>query len=598
VTAIVRTFLLDWEQHHYAAAASMTTGAPASVEKSLGSVYRQLGAEDLLLGMGPISVSGSNARALFDASFDLGRGGLSWQYRGGFRLRRTAAGWRVVWSPSVIVPGLAAGDRLAVLTRMPDRAVLLDAQGHSLIPPSPVIELGVYPDQVTNPGRTARLLAKVTGLEQSDAVEMTGQIEAWLPKRFLELVQLTPASYRKLGPALSKVPDLSYMRVVKPLFDSTVPVITGKVATETAKSLVLGGEPYRPGTTIGLTGLQQAFQARLAGWPTTDIVMQNSVGKQIKVLHSWPGDSGVDVRTTIDGHVQAAAQNALAGVGLSAAIIAVRAGGGQILAVARHTEHGMPTVSPLDGRYQPGLSFTIVSAAALLGARSVTAKSPVICYQKSTVGHLLFANSPAESNFGAEPTFGDAFAHACSTAFAVLSLDLTAHELLKVAQKFGITGSAWKLPLPAFDGNISSPGGDAGRLASDTVGAGSVQVSPLTMALVAGAVDSGSWRAPLLVTTPPTQRPTRPRLSGSVARQLRELMRSTVTSGAAKAASLVTASLSGQVGTAPLAGHRRLHAIWFVGFRGSVAFAVVVFARNTSFAPAVQIAGQFAAGLP
>jgi cell division protein FtsI/penicillin-binding protein 2 len=275
----------------------------------------------------------------------------------------------------------------------------------------------------------------------------------------------------------------------------------------------------------------------------------------------------------------------------------VRAGGGQILAVARHTEHGMPVVSPLDGRYQPGLSFTIVSAAALLGARSVTAKSPVTCYQRWKVGAQLFANIPAEPNLGTEPTFGDVFAHACSTAFAVLSLDLTARELIKVAQKFGIGGSAWKLPLPAFDGKMSSPGSDVGQLASDTVGAGSVQVSPLTMALAAGAVDSGSWRAPLLVTTP-TQRPTRPPISGSVARQLRHLMRATVTSGAARAASLVTASLSGQVGTARLAGHRSLHAIWFVGFRGSVAFAVLVFARNTSFAPAVRIAGQFAAGLP
>src|SRR5262249_3846560 len=124
------------------------------------------------------------------------------------------------------------------------------------------------------------------------------------------------------------------------------------------------------------------------------------------------------------------------------------------------------------------------------------------------------------------------------------------------------------------------------------------RVSPLDMALVAGAVESGTWRAPLLVTKPPVQRPTRPRLSSAVARQLRDLMRSTVKSGAAQAADVPGGEVFGQVGAAPLPGQRGLWAIWFVGFRGKVAFAAVVFARSASFSPAVQIAGQFAGGLP
>jgi hypothetical protein len=38
--------------------------------------------------------------------------------------------------------------------------------------------------------------------------------------------------------------------------------------------------------------------------------------------------------------------------------------------------------------------------------------------------------------------------------------------------------------------------------------------------------------------------------------------------------------------------------IWFVGFRGDVAFAVVAFSRSSAFDPAVQIARQFAERLP
>ncbi len=597
VTASVKNFLLDWEDHSYAAAAAMTTGEPAVVASRLRSVSRQLGAQDLLLGMGPISVRGDRAKAQFYASFDLGRGGLSWRYRGSFNLRRTASGWQVVWSASDIVPGLAAGDRLAVLTIMPRRAVLLDAENHSLITPSPVIELGVRPAWVTNPLRTAQRLAKATGLAPSDADEMSGQIEAWPPKKFLELVQLSPASYHELRRGLSRVPHLRHKEVIKRLFDSSVPVITGGVATETAKTLIEDGEPYRPGTTVGLSGLQQAFQEKLAGKPTTEIIVQNSAGKQVRVLHRWPGTRGIDVHTTINSGVQLAASNALRGVGLSAAIIAVRAGGGQILAVARHTKHGAPTVSPLDGQYEPGQSFTIVSTAALLAAKAVNAETHLRCYRHNLVGQP-FDNVPAEPNLGAQPTFREVFAHACSTEFVGLSLVLTSRQLIGAAQLLGIGDPAWKLPLPAFPGRISSPGSNTGELAADMIGAGSVVVSPLDMALVAGAVESGSWRAPHLVDGPSTPGPAGPKLSLGVATQLRDLMRSTVKSGAARAANVSGGEVFGQVGTSPLAGHKGLRAIWFVGFRGNVAFVVVVFARSAAFAPAVQIAGRFASGLP
>src|SRR5262249_10889638 len=152
------------------------------------------------------------------------------------------------------------------------------------------------------------------------------------------------------------------------------------------KTLVDDGQPYRPGTTLGLTGLQQAYQAKLAGKPTTEVVVQNAAGKQVRVLHRWPGSSGSDVHTTISGPVQHAASNALSGVGLPAAIVAVRAGGGQILAAARHTERGLPAVSPLNGRYQPGQAYTIVSTAALLTAKIVRPKSQVKCYRRDSVG--------------------------------------------------------------------------------------------------------------------------------------------------------------------------------------------------------------------
>ncbi len=598
VTASVKLFLLNWEEQHYPAAATMTTGDPHDVARSMRAVYHQVGAEDLNLAMGPIMVNGDRARAAFYASFDLGRGGLSWQYTGHFQLRRTGSGWQVVWAPSVIVPGLGPGDRLAVQTTMPERGVLLDAQGHSLIERSPAVELGVYPGKVKNPLRTAALLAKITGLAhlaQSVADEMAGQIEAWPPRKFLELIQLTPARYRQLRHALKKVPGLKHVQKIKRLFKSEVPVVTGLVATETARTLVEDGEPYRPGTTVGLSGLEEAFQTKLAGRPTTSIIVQNKAGKRIRVLHRWLGAPSSNVRTTIDGGVQAAAHNALANLGISGTIVAVKAGTGHILAVDRHNARGMPLLNPLDGQYQPGQTFTIVSTAALLG--SLNADTRVQCTKTNRVGGQAFSNIPPEPDLGPGPKLSTLFAHACSTAFAGLSYRLSPRILTGEAAKLGI-GVPWKLPIPAFTGKIANPGSNARELALDTVGNGTVRVSPLDMALTAGAVDSGSWRAPMLVSGPASQQPSKSGLSRRVAAELRSFMRATVTSGAARAADLPGVHLYGQVGTAPVPGHSHLRAIWFVGFRGDVAFSAVVLSKSTAFTPVVQLAKQFAAGLP
>ncbi|HEX9552014.1 MAG TPA: hypothetical protein VF983_02320, partial [Streptosporangiaceae bacterium] len=65
VAASVKDFLLAWESGNYSAAAALTTGRPDSVIQSLRSSYSQLGAQGLVLGMGPITVQGSTAKAYF-----------------------------------------------------------------------------------------------------------------------------------------------------------------------------------------------------------------------------------------------------------------------------------------------------------------------------------------------------------------------------------------------------------------------------------------------------------------------------------------------------------------------------------------------------
>lgn len=586
----VQAFLLDWESGQYSAAATLTTGEPAAVAAELSGAYQQLGANDVSLGMATIAQHGDTADAHFNASVDLGHGGAPWTYQGAFGLHRDGSGWKVVWRPAVIVPGLRPGLRLAVVSSMPQRAQLLDAEGTSLAPLSPVVTVGVVPGQLGNPARTAAALASATGLQSS-------QILGWIAEApvagFLELVRFSPQQYAQLSSRLSLVPGLIVEHQQMRLFDSIAGGVTGSVGTEATAALQEAGVPYRPGTTVGLSGLQQAFQRSLVGTPTTQVVEESASGRVMSVLKSWPGRPGTNVTTTINSRVQDAADSAIGTVPGSAAIVAVSTTTGQVLGVGERTAPGMPAVDGLNGRYQPGQAFTIVSTEALL-ASGFDLGTPIPCNASNEVGGENFTNYPPEPDLGPQPPFSTDFADACATAFAGLSLRLSARSLQSAASGFGL-GAGWQLPLGSFAGALQQPSGQA-ALAADSVGNGGVQVSPLDMALAAAVVQSGTWHAPSLVTSPadPRLSPREPFGSGVVS-ALRTLMRSTVTSGAGHAANVAGGPVYGQVGSAPL-GTAGLSTAWFVGFQGNVAFAVLQLTRSPSVS-AAPLAGRFLSDL-
>jgi len=140
---------------------------------------------------------------------------------------------------------------------------------------------------------------------------------------------------------------------------------------------------------------------------------------------------------------------------------------------------------------------------------------------------------------------------------------------------------------------VQPPSGQA-QMAEDSIGTGNVQVSPLDMAIAAAVVQSGTWRPPMLVTSPPDPglTPTAP-FGLQVVSALKGLMRSTVTTGAGGAANVGGAQVYGQVGSAPLgSGGRGLRTDWFVGFQGNVAFAVLQLSRSAS-GSAAALTGRF-----
>jgi hypothetical protein len=575
-----QSFLLAWQQQQYAAAGALTTAPADTVATGLRSAVAQLDAPQLILSMKSVVQHGSTAEASFMATVDLAQQGRVWTYQGHFGLRRVGGNWKVVWAPSVINPNLGPGERLAVLTTFPDRAAVLDAKGNPLQVKATAYVLGVVPDHLNSPVKTAQAFAKPTGLQ---AGQVLGQITAAPPHSFLPLATLDPPTYARLQPSLRAVPGLQVRPEPQRLFQSKATGLVGAVGSEINKRLRADGALYAPGTTVGLSGLERKYQRELLGTPTTEVVAVNPAGQQTGVLAQWPGTAGTPVRTTIDSSVQDAALTALDGRPNSGEIVAVRASTGGILAVAQHQASGaLPADGALSAKLAPGTAFTIVSAAAL-AKKNVSPTTSVSCASSFNVGGQTFTSAGT----GQMRPFGTDFAEGCGTAFAALSERLTASDWGQVIKEFGI-GAEWPgLQVPAFSGSVPSPTGQA-NLAAQTIGQGSVRMSLLSMAMVAATVDAGRWHVPqvLQASDPPSAGAV---LDAGTMNTVRGLMRGAVRSGAAQAASRPGPQVYGQVGLV------RTGSGWmslFIGYRGDIAIAAIETGKTPQLS-AAALAGAF-----
>jgi cell division protein FtsI/penicillin-binding protein 2 len=148
--------------------------------------------------------------------------------------------------------------------------------------------------------------------------------------------------------------------------------------------------------------------------------------------------------------------------------------------------------------------------------------------------------------------------------------------------------------VSAFGGQVPTPDTAAARAAT-AIGQADVLVSPLAMATVAAAVAAGRLHLPRLVVGTADDTAPAPALDPAVVADLRTMMAAVVTSpqGTAAGAGL-PAGTYGKTGTAEFgtANPPQTHA-WFIGYRGNLAFAVLVVGGGVGGKVAAPIAAKF-----
>ncbi|MFC4011474.1 penicillin-binding transpeptidase domain-containing protein [Nonomuraea purpurea] len=564
----VRDFLVGWQSGDYDLAAGRTDGDVAKVRKALADTKLELDAASFRFEIKSLSMTGEESKADFHAEVDLGENNPLWEYEGVLPLHLVDGAWKVRWSPSVLHPQLKEGQRFAVDSVPRSRQPVTDRNNDPLQSDTILYVAGVYPSQLG--GQAESVVAKLSEATGYAQDRLLSRIRSSPPDRFVPLVTFGRSRFPAVQAKLEAITGIKVQPQKQPVNPDAPKQIVGSVGALTPETEQELGGPQRAGDSVGRSGLQQAYQNYLTGSTQTKVItLDLKTGKQVAQLMEWPGRQNISVQTTIDRKIQQAAEQAVADSQASA-MVAVQADTGEIRAVATKGMH--QEKDALAGKYPAGTAFSIVAADALL-KNKVSTKQRLACPQERTVGGAKFVHVGQMTGTTTSATFQEQFAKGCVTALASLARRVTAADLTESAKAFGL-GQPWRLPLKSFSGGMPALSSDADK--AKAIAGQNVEVSPLSMALVAAAVSSGTWRPPVLVTNPTTPDPT--------AEVVPAAQPGPVPVDARIRKELTTMMRAGAAGTNAQAGKGRVYGVtatagdqmtWFVGWQGDVAIAVL-----------------------
>jgi len=322
--------------------------------------------------------------------------------------------------------------------------------------------------------------------------------------------------------------------------------VTGEVGEAPEEDLAkLARQGFPPETLVGVTGLEQAFNRRLASRPGGSLLAAG--GGATRILSQAEPVAGAPVKTTIDPDLQVAAVSALAGRAGGVAVLDTRRGDVRALA-------GQAFSAP----QPPGSTFKMITTVAALqkGVLSLDEEYPIV--DGANVGGRFISNANGELCGG---TFPEAFAHSCNAYFAPLGPEIGNDDLVAAAERFGFNAPpalyAERIveAVEPAESTIPSEIGEDVDLGVTALGQGEVLATPLLIANVAQAIANGGLRSPTSVVANRRLRPeARPQrvMSKRMAGQLTDLMVGVVTEGTGFAAAIGEAQVAGKTGTAEL----------------------------------------------
>jgi cell division protein FtsI/penicillin-binding protein 2 len=319
----------------------------------------------------------------------------------------------------------------------------------------------------------------------------------------------------------------------------------GEASEEDEPRLARQGFP--PETPVGISGLERAFNRRLAGKPGGKLLAVSGKSSGGRVLAESKPEPGTSVRTTIDPTLQETAVAALAGRAGGVAVLDAKTGDVRALA-------GQAFSAP----QPPGSTFKILTSVAALEKGVVKLTDEFEINDGINVGGRFIENANGEYCGG---TFRQAFAESCNSDFLPLGPKIGNQKMVETAEKFGFNApptlyspSITKEVEPA-ESTIPTEIGEEVDLAVSAIGQGEVLATPLQMASVAQTIANDGVRMPTSIVAGkklrPTMKPVRV-MTKKTANELTELMVGVVDEGTGTAGAIAAGQVAGKTGTAEL----------------------------------------------
>lgn len=292
--------------------------------------------------------------AVLDQRWVIHEGKPAWVYTTTVPLRVTAAGWRALWSPSVVHTSLSPGDRLRATRLAADRGEVIGAGGTRLVHRQAVQRVFVDLARVDRATAvaSARQAAQVLGIDPAPLVDRVlaapeGVAVEVATLRTLDVDQRTQLERVQALPGVGSHLT-ERMLALSPTFARP---FLGTVGAATADAIAAAGGDVREGDQVGLSGLQAAQDRTLRG--TTGFVVQRvDAGERVTELFRVEPVAGASVTLALDAAAQERADRAVLDAPGATAVVVLRPADGHVLAAASNGADGVSIAT--QGRFPLG----------------------------------------------------------------------------------------------------------------------------------------------------------------------------------------------------------------------------------------------------
>ena len=488
----------------------------------------------------------------------------------------TSSDGAITWSPSIVHSALTDPEAtLRTVIVEPRRGEIRGARGQVLVTERPVVVYGLDKARISDPaqaGRAAQRLARRLGIDVAGFVK---QVKAAAPQQFVAAITYRAAEAPLTQAQLAAIPGATAQQSTAslgPTKEFAAPIL-GRVGPVNAEIVQRDPQTYRPGDVAGISGLEARYDKQLRGSPGTSVQLVAGDGT-VTQMFEVPAVDGTPLVTTLDLRLQNLAEDLLADVRPASALVALRPSTGAIVAAANGPGNNGLNLATY-GRMPPGSTFKTIGTLALLREGHGPA-STVPCTPSLTVDGKKFTNDSDYPAAGlGKVSLATAIAYSCNTAM-ISQRDAVSHtDLAAAAASLGF-GVDHDTGFPAYFGQVPDPASETER-AADMIGQGRVLASPMVMASVIGAVQTGHAKVPVLIAGTKAGAAGRP-ISAREHDQLQQIFREVVTRGTGHGlADIPGQPVIAKTGTAEFDrnGKRLTHA-WMIAAQGDLAVAVYV----------------------